>query len=274
MSTQREPRFTRAKAERLLDDCAGEPERLRILLAAAASPAAAGELVGEYAAVAAFRVAQLPPAPHRRSQMSKPTLVRSITTKLVATAAFAAAATGGVALAAASGSPSLPSTQAAVDGSDAPSAAVSTGSDVPTGSDLPTGSDVPGDPSSSESETAPDPTDSSEVDDPTSSDTPTPSLFGLCTAYQAGVANGHGKNMSNPAFSVLVSAAGGVDNVGTYCTDMVGPARTHPSHPGSPETSDPTDDPATSAPVTHGKAKTRTQHHHRTGAPAVRPGRP
>jgi hypothetical protein len=58
--------------------------------------------------------------------------------------------------------------------------------------------------------------------------TPHPSLHGLCHAYQAGVANHHGKKLSNPAFSVLVSAAHGRAGLSGYCTGLVGHRAAHP----------------------------------------------
>jgi hypothetical protein len=56
---------------------------------------------------------------------------------------------------------------------------------------------------------------------------PAPSLRGLCHAYQAGVANGHGKKLTNPAFSSLVSAAGGKAGLAGYCTDLIGARADH-----------------------------------------------
>jgi len=52
--------------------------------------------------------------------------------------------------------------------------------------------------------------------------TPSPSLTGLCKAYQAGgyassTKNGH----VNPAWSALESAAGGADDVSEYCDETV-----------------------------------------------------
>jgi hypothetical protein len=82
-----------------------------------------------------------------------------------------------------------------------------------------------------------------------SAGTPTPSLQGLCTAYQAGATSNPGKAIDNPAFSVLVAAAGGTDKVADYCDELIGPRPTHPagpptdvipSHPtGAPDVSHP-----------------------------------
>src|SRR5712692_8914373 len=43
--------------------------------------------------------------------------------------------------------------------------------------------------------------------------TPSPSLRGLCTAFQAGATSNHGKALTNPAFTALVTAAGGTDKL-------------------------------------------------------------
>jgi hypothetical protein len=56
---------------------------------------------------------------------------------------------------------------------------------------------------------------------------PHPSMHGLCHAYQAGVANGHGKKLSNPAFSVLVHKAGGKPGLGGYCHGLIGARTVH-----------------------------------------------
>ncbi len=45
---------------------------------------------------------------------------------------------------------------------------------------------------------------------------PEPSLVGLCHAFPA-VANSHGRALDNPAFTTLITAAGGADNVAAYC---------------------------------------------------------
>lgn len=58
--------------------------------------------------------------------------------------------------------------------------------------------------------------------------TPHPSMHGLCHAYQAGVANHHGKKLSNPAFSVLVSSAGGRAGLTGYCNHLIGPRAARP----------------------------------------------
>jgi hypothetical protein len=64
--------------------------------------------------------------------------------------------------------------------------------------------------------------------------TPSPSLVGLCRAYGAGVASANGKALDNPAFTVLITAAGGKDGVSAFCTTLLATA------PGGKPTARPT----------------------------------
>jgi hypothetical protein len=59
---------------------------------------------------------------------------------------------------------------------------------------------------------------------------PSPSLDGLCVAYQHG-AFAHG---TSQAFAVLTRAAGGVEGVAGYCTALIGAPSAQPSHPAKP----------------------------------------
>lgn len=114
-------------------------------------------------------------------------------------------------------------------------------------------------------------------DRPTSDEThgtadPSPSMFGLCHAYTAGVADSSGKALDNPAFSVLIRNAGGKDKVTAYCTTVLAtpPGNAPTAHPtgqsgdhGSP-TAHPTGAPGDhGAPTTHPGEPTT----HPTGAP-------
>ena len=54
---------------------------------------------------------------------------------------------------------------------------------------------------------------------------PTPSMTGLCQAYEAHVQESPGKAMDSSAFSALITAAGSADKVPTYCDRLT----THPS---------------------------------------------
>jgi hypothetical protein len=136
-------------------------------------------------------------------------------TKTAAITAVAVAASGGVALAAVSGNtpPNTPPSPASSH-----STAANAGSDDTNDSLSPSGQ-----PSAS----------------------PSPSLTGLCHAWLAGAGSKHGHARTNPAFTVLVTAAGGSGNVAAYCTTRLaaqthpaGPSTTpsHPAHPtGRPE---------------------------------------
>jgi hypothetical protein len=68
--------------------------------------------------------------------------------------------------------------------------------------------------------------------------TPSPSLVGLCQAYLSGVGNADGHALENPAFAALLNAAGGEENVTTYCAS-IGVTEPGPGH----ETGGPTDGP-------------------------------
>jgi hypothetical protein len=64
---------------------------------------------------------------------------------------------------------------------------------------------------------------------------PSPSLLGLCQAYTAGAAANPGKALDNPAFTVLINAAGGADHVTEYCDTLTAAASAGaiPSRPGA-----------------------------------------
>jgi hypothetical protein len=87
------------------------------------------------------------------------------------------------------------------------------------------------------------PVHSTEAPDRTSGPnaTPSPSLIGLCTAYQAGVGADHGKALENPAFSALITAAGGKDKVEAFCAGLgvTAPGSSHGSGPSEHPASEP-----------------------------------
>ena len=78
---------------------------------------------------------------------------------------------------------------------------------------------------------------------------PNPNLNGLCHAWLAGAGREHGNARSNPAFSVLVAAAGGSDAVDGYCTTLIGSQ----SHPGdeSSEAPEPSESEEPESPPSH-----------------------
>jgi hypothetical protein len=72
--------------------------------------------------------------------------------------------------------------------------------------------------------------------DPSHSTGPNEHAYGgLCRAYMSGNKAERGKALASPAFSVLVTAAGGAGNVTAYCGAVThGPSGGHPSHPAHP----------------------------------------
>lgn len=198
MSDHRSHRIDRRTAEQLLRGVPGQArtnghDRLNDLLSAAAAPARDRELAGEQAAVAAFRAARLADAPQRRRPwMLKIALANLLTVKI---AAAAAAAAGGIALAAATGT--LPGQHHEEPAPTADTNIVATTSTKTTSA-------------SAGPEKKPD-----------NSASPSPSLKGLCQAYTAGAGSEHGKAHDNPAFSALVTAAGGADRVPAFCADLL-----------------------------------------------------
>jgi hypothetical protein len=71
---------------------------------------------------------------------------------------------------------------------------------------------------------------------------PSPSPRGLCQAYTAHVGSGPGKALDSPAFSALITAAGGKDKVAAFCTSMLSaqPGNQPTAHPGGKPSSRPT----------------------------------
>ncbi len=186
-----------------------EVERLLNAATAAASPR---ELAGEDAAVDAFHRARLVSLSSTLgSREMSPT--RSARTGLKAAIAAAGAVgllSTGVAFAASGHAP----------WSGGHAAAASTHAVEPTHPTHPTHPAESGDPS-----------------DGTSQSTgPNAHAFpGLCRAYVSGNKTEHGQALASPAFAALVTAAGGVDNVATFCGTLTsGPANGHPTHPAKP----------------------------------------
>ncbi|HZC69711.1 MAG TPA: hypothetical protein VE442_03355 [Jatrophihabitans sp.] len=261
MSRHRRDQISRVDAERLLDTGVGGPDALEALLAAATAAPPVGEVAGQRAALAEFRAAHLTTVPtRRRLAMLKSVLANFAAAKVVLSAAAAAAATGGIAIAAATGA--LPGTshgdQHAQNRLVAPTSASAQSSHSAAANSAA---------SSRENEPA---SEASESAATHGSATPSPSLPGLCNAYQRGVAASHGKALENPAFSVLIAKAGSKDNVAAYCDNLVGPAPSHPA--GGAETTHPTGPPAShpAGPPNHPTGAPET---HPTGAPSA-PDRP
>ena len=90
---------------------------------------------------------------------------------------------------------------------------------------------------------------------------PSPSLRGLCQAYTAQVSSSPGKALDSPAFTALITAAGGRDSVTAFCTSMLA------THPGNAPASHPAGKPSS-----HPAPANTT---HPTGKPSVLPsGKP
>jgi len=207
MSMNRSRRLDRRTAEEILDGApGGRDHALNALLAAAAGAASEAELRGEHAAVAAFRAARLAPAPRaRRRLMIKIALAKLLTAKFaVAAAATAAVTAGGVAAVAATGN--LPGSPDSHSASTSATIAASARSSVST-------TEAP---------------ESSHGDAKSNgagpSGSPSPSLVGLCHAYTAGAGSEHGKALESPAFTVLITTAGGKDKVDAYCAKALADA--------------------------------------------------
>lgn len=176
------------------------PEALVRLLTAVRAAPRPHELTGERAAMEAFRTARAGSVPMAASRPERRILAGLLSAKVALVALLAAAATGGVALAAATGA--LPgSLGGADDGTTAPSASAD-GRPTPTGGP-------------SLSPTA----DAGASASPIGS----PALVGLCTAYRKIDDGNRKRELEGPRFAELVSAAGGREKVPGYCDRVLDP---------------------------------------------------
>jgi len=206
---------------------------LAALLAAATAPGLPGELAGEQACVAAFRAAAHAPSRRPRPVTTIRKALLKVLTVKAAIAALATTAAGGLALAAGTGT--LPDALHGEALGPAP-AHTSPAHSVPA---APRGNRSPG-----------------AVGSPTAQ-ADEAALVALCRAYGAGNKAERGKALDNPAFSVLVSTAGGRDRVDAYCAELLSPALEHPTPAAKPDKDQrPSERPA-----------------HPTGKPSTRPGR-
>ncbi|MGV9765938.1 hypothetical protein [Micromonospora tulbaghiae] len=231
----------RAESDRLLDAArAGTPpeadaDPLTRLLSAAAGPAAPGEVAGEEQALAAFRAAReaaatapaaaavAAPRPRRRLRIA------------AALSGLAATAVAGVAFAAVrldhDPEPVVPPATTA-----APTGAGPTGSGpAVTGPSRPAPSTPAGDASNAASPPAPTPSGTPSAKDRP----PTPpaggaSLAGHCRAYLAKSERQREKALTKPGFADLVAAAGGPEQVESYCRNLVGAPADDEPEPGRP----------------------------------------
>jgi hypothetical protein len=231
MNTQKTRRLNRNIAERLVSDPAcvrNVHPLLSDLLTAAAAPGRPAELTSEHASLAAFRAARLIAVPRsRRLTMLKTTVLKLLTVKVAAAAAITTVAAGGVALAASTGA--LPNPL--------------------HGQGLAAASAEASDPAAKHSPAA-DKDGKEDKDGKSATGNPSPSLVGLCHAYSAGNKTERGKALDNPAFTALITTAGGRDKVDAFCQTLLASAKpsTAASHPaGSPDN----DSHPTGAPTGH-----------------------
>jgi hypothetical protein len=244
MTTTRASRLSRRTAQRLLQDpTSANVEPLSYILAAAAAPGRAPDPAAEYEALSRYRTCRVVPAAEsRRPSMLKMTVTKLLAAKLLTFSAIVLAATGGVALAAATSNLPAGLQNFAHNTVNAPPPNHSTPA-VPT----------------NVAATLPDisPTAAGSTTHPGSL-APNPSLKGICTAYHAGATKNSGKAASNPAFSALAAAAGGEANISAFCaslttstnepTEQPSPTSSDtPSsaHPGNPNTTHPSGPPST-----------------------------
>jgi hypothetical protein len=175
-------------------------------MSAASVAAFPGELAGEEAALAAFQAVthtELVPSGGRASMIKTIVVSKLLTLKAAAVAAAAVLSVGGVALAASTDV--LPDPFSPRGPASTPAATLA----------------------------------SNHSNGPHA--TQSPSLVGLCKAYRAGAAEANEHVLANPAFAALVEAAGGRENVASFCYELV-PAT--PSRRGGRPTDVPRHDPS------------------------------
>ena len=240
MTTHQARPLSRANAEKVLTGTASPRSELAHIIAAARGPADSDELAGEAAAMIRFQAARLEPAAAHAPTVPKRMSDKLLAAKLGIAAALAAAATGGVALAAAAHTQTEPahhatpvSTPVAApshDGTPTPKATTTT---APPPSHAAAASAAPPAPAGGAGSHP----SASHVSASHVSASPSPALRGLCIVYFA-IGGADGKVIDNPAFRTLVTAAGGKGNITAYCKTLLradpyptGPARSHPVGP-------------------------------------------
>lgn len=225
MTTRQPPPLNRANAEAILTGTATERSELAQIIAAARGPATSDELAGEAAAMIRFQAARLEPAAAHGVTGRKRMPDKLLAAKLGIAAALAAAATGGVALAAAAHTQTEPAHHA-LPASTSVAAPSHDGTPTPRATKAAV-TPPPPPPSHAAAASAAPTAPGGAGSHPSAS--PSPSLRGLCIAYLANEITG-GKRMDNPAFGALVTAAGGKDKITTYCLTLLR-ADPHPTRP-------------------------------------------
>ncbi|MCW3839049.1 hypothetical protein ONA70_02930 [Micromonospora yasonensis] len=171
------------------------PEVLVQLLAAVRAAPRPHELSGEAAALQAFRLARAGSAPVLAARPGRRFLAGLLGAK-VALAALVAAATGGVALAAVTGTMPGPLGR---DPATTPGTSTTSG---PAPTSGPSASGTPG---------------ANRTDAPGG----TPALAGLCIAYRSEPDESRRQALESPRFAELVTAAGGREKVASYCNRLL-----------------------------------------------------
>jgi MgtE intracellular N domain len=239
MNTRHSRRISRKAAEQLLDGAAERgqgteagPDQLVSVLAAAAAPGHDDELAGEQMAVAAFEANHLASvANFRREQMIKSPLAKILTVKVLASV-LVVGASGGVALAASTGTfSSSGSGSGPAYGGSSVAAPVT----PPAGGFIPSPSDSgSASASASPSGDTQQPAASSPASDSSSPASIPQTAAGLCNALAGDAAGTSGsltkaaqqqalaggsvsEALQSPEFSSLVSTAQSAANVPDYC---------------------------------------------------------
>ena len=237
MNTRHSRRISRKAAEQLLDGAAGRgqgteagPDQLVSVLAAAAAPGHDDELAGEQMAVAAFEANHLASvANFRREQMIKSPLAKILTVKVLASV-LVVGASGGVALAASTGT---------FSSSGSGSGPAYGGSSVAAPVTPPAGGFIPAPSDSGSASASASSGGGQQAQSPSASDSSSPASIphtaaGLCNALAGDVAGISGSltkaaqqqalasggvsgALQSPEFSSLVSTAQSAANVPDYC---------------------------------------------------------
>jgi hypothetical protein len=227
-------------AERLMRgaraDLPANRDPLAGLLAAATVPARPGELTAEEAAVCDFRNARLEHTP----ESAKPFVLTSALARLTtAKVAVVLAAAGSGCLALAAGTGHLPGTNSPEHHTTArpspsiPATAYGTASSTATTEQS----------NATPSHAVPPP-------DAAPAGSRSANLRQLCSTFRAGTGDDASEVLDDPAFTALITAAGGADQVARYCITLLAvPATTAPTQRGNQST--PAEDAASASSTSH-----------------------
>lgn len=241
-----------------VDASAPGTSALADLVSAARLPAHDSELVGEDAALAAFVAARDGVSSTHTRHRRKSVLSTLIGSKLALAAAAGAVTLGGVSAAAFTGSLPDAAQSLAHDVIGAPAAGDTDAADSTDVAETP---DQDATKTATQTATATDEPTSSPSATPVGPNATGPAAFGLCTAYAAQMRAGHTPDASSPAWRNLAAAAGGADNVATYCGTVTAPGKSTAHPTGSPTSNPGSTHKPTKAPATHP-----------TGSPTTHPG--